>query len=83
CICCSSPVILTSRGLFSSSPMTPSIAIDFRVLELVKKLFVWMTPNTTVWCKTLESFFNLQGYKLQSKVYKKIGSNLSADSSIA
>ncbi|KAF9232263.1 hypothetical protein BU15DRAFT_55198, partial [Melanogaster broomeanus] len=38
------------------------------VLELVKKLFVWMTPNTTAWCKALESFFDGQGYKLKTKV---------------
>ncbi|KAF9229891.1 hypothetical protein BU15DRAFT_57765, partial [Melanogaster broomeanus] len=53
--------------LFGSSPVAPSIAVDFRVLELVKKLFVRMTPNTTAWCEALESFFDSQGYKLKSK----------------
>jgi hypothetical protein len=61
--------------------VAPSIAVDFRVLELVKKLFVRMTPNTTAWCEALESFFDTQGYKLKSKVYKKIRCNSNTDSS--
>ncbi|KAF9231219.1 hypothetical protein BU15DRAFT_31468, partial [Melanogaster broomeanus] len=68
CACRPSPVILISRGLFLSSPVAPSIAVDLRVLEFVKKLFVWMTPNTTAWCEALESFFDGQGYKLKTKV---------------
>ncbi|KAI6141451.1 hypothetical protein BKA82DRAFT_4331722 [Pisolithus tinctorius] len=33
----------------------------------MRKLFVWLTPNTTAWCEALESFLDAQGYKLQSK----------------
>ncbi|KIK74892.1 hypothetical protein PAXRUDRAFT_97411, partial [Paxillus rubicundulus Ve08.2h10] len=66
--CHPTPVVLVSRGLFPSSPVTPSIVIDLQVLELIKKLFVQMTPNTTAWCKALKSFFNGQGYKLKIKV---------------
>ncbi|KAI6140865.1 hypothetical protein BKA82DRAFT_4019082 [Pisolithus tinctorius] len=41
--------------------------IDLRVLEFMRKLFVWLTPNPTAWCEALESFLDAQGYKLQSK----------------
>ncbi|KIJ68879.1 hypothetical protein HYDPIDRAFT_82870 [Hydnomerulius pinastri MD-312] len=68
CTCCPSPVTLIARGLFAYSPVAPSIAVDLWVLELVKKLFVHMTLNTTAWCKALESFLDGQGYKLKTKV---------------
>ncbi|KIJ21117.1 hypothetical protein PAXINDRAFT_6891 [Paxillus involutus ATCC 200175] len=66
-LCHPAPVVLVSWGLFPSFPVTPSIAVNLRVLELVKKVFVRMTPNTTAWCKALESFFDGQGYKLKTK----------------
>ncbi|KAF9233660.1 hypothetical protein BU15DRAFT_90255 [Melanogaster broomeanus] len=53
CPCCPSPVVLITRGLLACSPVAPSIAVDLRVLELVKRLF---------------SFLNVQGYKLKTKV---------------
>ena len=56
------------RGLFACSPIAPTLAVDLRVLEFVKRLFVQLTPNTTAWCEALESFLDAQGYKLHSKV---------------
>ncbi|KAG1776142.1 hypothetical protein EV702DRAFT_1046312 [Suillus placidus] len=41
--------------------------LDIRVLELVKNLFVRMTPNSTAWCDALENFLNERGYKLNTK----------------
>lgn len=56
------------RGLFACAPVAPSLAVDIRVLELVKNLFVRMTPNSTAWCDALENFLNGRGYKLNTKV---------------
>ena len=56
------------RGLFACSPVSPTLAVDLRVLELVKKLFVRLTPNMTAWCEALENFLEAQGYKFQLKV---------------
>ncbi|KIK76960.1 hypothetical protein PAXRUDRAFT_168280 [Paxillus rubicundulus Ve08.2h10] len=66
--CHPAPVVLISWGLFPSSPVTPSIAINLTylwVLELVKKLVVQMTPNTTA--------FDGQGYELKTKVSETCG----------
>ncbi|KAI6100036.1 hypothetical protein EV401DRAFT_2061677 [Pisolithus croceorrhizus] len=61
------PVCLMQHGLFASSPFAPTLAVDLRVLAFLEKLFVHLTPNTTAWCEALESFLDVQGYKLQSK----------------
>jgi hypothetical protein len=55
-------------GLFGCAPVSPSLAVDFRVLELVKALFVRMTPNMSGWTEALEDFLNDRGYKLATKV---------------
>ncbi|KAI5982636.1 hypothetical protein EDD15DRAFT_2391151 [Pisolithus albus] len=67
CPCRPAPVCLMQHGLFATSPVAPTLAVDLRVLEFLKKLFVRLTPNTTAWCEALESFLDGQGYKLQLK----------------
>ncbi|KAG1816763.1 uncharacterized protein BJ212DRAFT_1213634, partial [Suillus subaureus] len=67
CECCPAPLQLMTHGLFACAPVTLSLAVDICVLELVKNLFVWMTPNSTAWCDVLEIFLNEQGYKLNTK----------------
>ncbi|KAG1883231.1 hypothetical protein F4604DRAFT_1879008 [Suillus subluteus] len=67
CECCPAPLQLMTRGLFACAPITPSLAVDIQVLELVKNLFVRMTPNSTAWCDALENFLNERGYKLNTK----------------
>ncbi|OAX32500.1 hypothetical protein K503DRAFT_668010, partial [Rhizopogon vinicolor AM-OR11-026] len=67
CKCSSAPLQLMTRGLIACTPVAPSLAVDIRVLELVKHLFVWMTPNSTAWCETLETFLNERGYNLNTK----------------
>ncbi|KAF9219396.1 hypothetical protein BS17DRAFT_859073 [Gyrodon lividus] len=67
CKCTPAPVHLINHRLFACSPITASVAVDLRVLELVKNLFARLTPNTTAWCDTLESFLDGQGYKLQGQ----------------
>ncbi|KIJ59238.1 hypothetical protein HYDPIDRAFT_101058 [Hydnomerulius pinastri MD-312] len=54
-------------GLFACAPVVPSLAVDLRVLELIKTLFIWITPNTTVWSEALEEFLNRRGYYLKTK----------------
>ncbi|KAG2336560.1 hypothetical protein BDR05DRAFT_896532, partial [Suillus weaverae] len=36
CECCPAPLQLMTRGLFACAPVTPSLAVDICVLELVK-----------------------------------------------
>ncbi|KIK84893.1 hypothetical protein PAXRUDRAFT_152811, partial [Paxillus rubicundulus Ve08.2h10] len=67
CKCTPAPVCLINCRLFASSPITPSLTVNLRVLELVKNLFTRLTLNTTAWCETLEYFLDGQGYKLQGK----------------
>ncbi|KAI5994402.1 hypothetical protein EDD15DRAFT_2165929 [Pisolithus albus] len=68
CLCTPAPVQLMKRGLFACSPVAPTLAVDLRLLEFMKTLFVLLTPNTTAWCEALECFLDAQGYQLQSKV---------------
>ncbi|KAG2060363.1 hypothetical protein BDR06DRAFT_979650 [Suillus hirtellus] len=67
CKCSPVPLQLMMHGLFACAPVAPSLAVDICVLELVNKLFAWMTPNSTAWCEALETFLNEQGYKLNTK----------------
>ncbi|KAI5989530.1 hypothetical protein EDD15DRAFT_2171326, partial [Pisolithus albus] len=67
CACTPAPIHLMERGLFACSPVAPSLAVDLRVLEFMRRLFVRLTPNTTAWCEALESFLDAQGYQLKSK----------------
>jgi hypothetical protein len=48
--------------------VAPSLAVDFRVLELVKALFVRLTPNMSGWTEALEVFLGDRGFKLATKV---------------
>ncbi|OAX32499.1 hypothetical protein K503DRAFT_701947, partial [Rhizopogon vinicolor AM-OR11-026] len=68
CKCSSALLQLMTCGLIACAPVAPSLVVDIRVLELVKHLFVQMTPNSTVWCEALETFLNEQGYNLNTKV---------------
>ncbi|KAG1781378.1 hypothetical protein EV702DRAFT_1248386 [Suillus placidus] len=52
---------------FACTPIAPSLAVDLQLLELVKTLFVHITPNTTAWCETLEVFLAGRGYHLTTK----------------
>ncbi|KAG2067434.1 hypothetical protein BDR04DRAFT_970511, partial [Suillus decipiens] len=67
CQCSPAPLQLMMHGLFACTPVAPSLVVDIHVLELVKNLFIQMTPNSTAWCKALEKILNEQGYKLNTK----------------
>ncbi|KAG1863191.1 hypothetical protein DFJ58DRAFT_656529, partial [Suillus subalutaceus] len=68
CTCAPAPLQLLARGYFSCTPIAPSLAVDLQLLELVKTLFVHITPNTTAWCATLKVFLTGHRYHLTTKV---------------
>ncbi|KAF9231537.1 hypothetical protein BU15DRAFT_37958, partial [Melanogaster broomeanus] len=67
CKCSTAPHQLMSMGLFACAPIAPSLAVDLRVLQFVKTLFVCQTPNATAWCEALEVFLAERGHTLKSK----------------
>ncbi|KII82805.1 hypothetical protein PLICRDRAFT_120248, partial [Plicaturopsis crispa FD-325 SS-3] len=67
CVCKPAALQLLNRGLFPCAPRAPSLAVDLRLLEFVKTLFVRMAPNATAWCDALESFLHGRGYKLETR----------------
>jgi hypothetical protein len=68
CACASAPSQLMAMGLFGCAPIAPSLAVDLRLLQFVKTLFVRLTPNTTAWCEALAVFLQERGYGLTTQV---------------
>ncbi|KAH7905168.1 hypothetical protein BJ138DRAFT_1118720 [Hygrophoropsis aurantiaca] len=68
CPCSTTPMQLLARGLFPCAPIAPTLAVDLRVLNFVKLLFVRTSPNMTAWCDILETFLSNLGHKLTTKV---------------
>ncbi|KAF8834234.1 hypothetical protein BDN67DRAFT_992712 [Paxillus ammoniavirescens] len=56
-----------AMGFFGCAPITPSLAVDLRLLQFVKTLFVRLTPNTTAWCEALAVFLQQRGYGLTTQ----------------
>ncbi|KAF8833999.1 hypothetical protein BDN67DRAFT_985641, partial [Paxillus ammoniavirescens] len=54
-------------GLFPCAPVAPSLAVDLRVLQFVKTLFMQQTPNMTAWCEAVEVFLAGRGYTFAGK----------------
>ncbi|KII83750.1 hypothetical protein PLICRDRAFT_83678, partial [Plicaturopsis crispa FD-325 SS-3] len=67
CACRPAASQLLARGLFPCAPRAPSLAVDLRMLEFVRTLFVRVPPNATAWCDALEDFLDGRGYKLDSR----------------
>ncbi|KAF8833837.1 hypothetical protein BDN67DRAFT_870251, partial [Paxillus ammoniavirescens] len=67
CMCASAHSQLIAMGFFGCAPITPSLAVDLRLLQFVKTLFVRLTPNTTVWCEVLAVFLQQHGYGLTTQ----------------
>ncbi|KAK7056595.1 hypothetical protein VNI00_002311 [Paramarasmius palmivorus] len=67
CSCRSAPELLVAQGCFPCAPVSPTLAVDMRVLEFVSKLFLRMPPNHTAWCDTLDDFLHDQGYHLKGE----------------
>ncbi|KAL0568568.1 hypothetical protein V5O48_013416 [Marasmius crinis-equi] len=52
CECTPAGVQLIQKGLFPSAPTHPTLAVDIRVMEFVKGLFLRVAPNHRAWCET-------------------------------
>jgi hypothetical protein len=68
CQCSPAALQLMARGLFPCAPIAPTLAVDIKMLEFVRELFLRMPPNTTSWCETLEAFLGKRSYKLTTRV---------------
>lgn len=62
--CSKAAVQLVRSGLFPCSPVYPTLAIDIRVLDFVRRLFLRIAPNYTAWCSAATDFLASQGYHL-------------------
>ncbi|KAL0571162.1 hypothetical protein V5O48_010801 [Marasmius crinis-equi] len=67
CECTPAAVQLIQRGLFPSAPTHPTLAVDIRVLEFVKGLFLRVAPNHRAWCETVTEFLGSQGYRMKGQ----------------
>ncbi|KAK1217795.1 hypothetical protein PQX77_019545 [Marasmius sp. AFHP31] len=67
CDCCPAAVQLMHQGLFPSAPCFLTLAVDIRVLEFVRGLFLRVAPNHWAWCDTVMEFLNAQGYRLRGQ----------------
>lgn len=68
CACYSAAVQLLQCGLFPCAPIAPTLAVDIRMLDFFRRLFVQMSPNHTALAQALENCLAAQGYKLETKV---------------
>lgn len=50
--------------MFPCSPVYPTLAVDIRVLDFVRRLFLRIAPNYTAWCSAVVDFLSSQGYHL-------------------
>ncbi|KAE9384670.1 hypothetical protein BT96DRAFT_950393 [Gymnopus androsaceus JB14] len=62
--CSSASIQLIRSGLFPCSPVYPTLAVDIRVLDFVRRLFLRIAPNYTAWCNAATDFLASQGYHL-------------------
>ncbi|KAJ7484357.1 hypothetical protein FB451DRAFT_1392915 [Mycena latifolia] len=65
CPCLPAAVQLMKCGAFPCAPMQPSLAVDMRVLEFCKNLFLHIAPNNTAFATTLERCLSNIGFQLQ------------------
>lgn len=68
CDCRPAAVQLVVRGLFPCAPVLPSLAVDMKMLDFYRALFVRISPNHTALSNTLERFLGERGYKLETIV---------------
>jgi hypothetical protein len=55
-------------GAFPCAPLSPSLAVDLRVLEFTRNLFLEIAPNTTAFSIALERCLSSLGFQLDHKV---------------
>lgn len=59
---------LIRRGMFPSSPIRPSVAADFRLLDLISTSFMHLALNISGWADLLEDFWADRGFSLKHRV---------------
>ncbi|KAJ3792094.1 hypothetical protein GGU11DRAFT_865191 [Lentinula aff. detonsa] len=62
--CSTAAVQLVRSGLFPCSPIYPTLAVDIRLLDFVRRLFLRIAPNYTAWCGAASDFLAAQGFYL-------------------
>lgn len=65
CQCTPLSVRLVQGGVFGCAPIAPSLAVDMRVLEFARNLFLHIAPNNTAFCATLEGVLAAMGFQLE------------------
>jgi hypothetical protein len=68
CKCWMAPCQLLEQGLFPSAPRRPGLAVDIRLLEFTRKLFVRIAPNKSAMVGALEEHLGDLGFKLPNDV---------------
>lgn len=68
CACSPAAVQLMDAGAFPCAPLSPSLAVDLRVLEFAMNLFVQIAPNNTALTTTLERVLGSMGFQLEHQV---------------
>ncbi|KAH6901151.1 hypothetical protein BKA70DRAFT_1437036 [Coprinopsis sp. MPI-PUGE-AT-0042] len=58
---CNPPAHLVMVGYFPCAPVRPSLAVDIRMLEFMRELYLRSAPNRTAWASALESVYSNQG----------------------
>ncbi|KAJ7727054.1 hypothetical protein B0H16DRAFT_1331768 [Mycena metata] len=78
CKCAPLSVQLVQGGLFGCAPVAPSLAVDMRVLEFARNLFLHVAPNNTAFCATLEGVLAAMGFQLehQNSLRRRFGNTL-------
>ncbi|KAF8207995.1 hypothetical protein K438DRAFT_1754740 [Mycena galopus ATCC 62051] len=61
----SSAVQLMRLGTFGCAPLEPSVAVDLRVLEFARNLFLQISPNTTAFTLAFERVLSSMGFQFQ------------------
>ncbi|KAJ7870097.1 hypothetical protein B0H14DRAFT_2345809, partial [Mycena olivaceomarginata] len=61
----SAAVQLMRLGAFGCAPLEPSVAVDLRVLEFARNLFLQISPNTTAFTLAFERLLSNMGFQLQ------------------
>ncbi|KAJ7444054.1 hypothetical protein B0H11DRAFT_1696122, partial [Mycena galericulata] len=64
CACAPAAVQRMCAGAFPCAPLSPSLAVDMRVLAFTADLFLHIAPNNTAFAQTLERSLSNMGFQL-------------------
>ncbi|KAJ3780706.1 hypothetical protein GGU10DRAFT_397699 [Lentinula aff. detonsa] len=63
-LCTPASLQLVHSGFFPCAPVFTSLAVEMRLLDFVRHLFLRIAPNHTAWCQAATNFLGAQGYRL-------------------